>query len=204
MGSGSQSQILDRRSFEPGKVIFAEGDRGDAAYVVESGEVAIYKDVDGEVVKLGVIKQGGIFGEMAVIDGTPRMATAKAESHVILVRVPKGVFDQKLAGCDAFIRGLITIFLNNIRASHKLYNKRPRSLHDYVRMLDAYTLDIRTYVNEVNVEDFNSDTVQALEDLVRAIQRVKTVTHGHVDRRDSVVAKEDVAGVSLRAVLDKG
>ncbi|MEW5728414.1 MAG: cyclic nucleotide-binding domain-containing protein [Pseudomonadota bacterium] len=200
----SGSQILDRRSFEPGKVIFAEGDRGDAAYVVESGEVGIYKTIEDETVKLGVIKQGGIFGEMAVIDGTPRMATAKAENHVIVVRVPKAVFDQKLAGTDPFIRGLITIFLNNIRASHKLYNKRPRSLHDYVRMLDAYTLDIRTYVNEINVEDFNADTVQALEDLVRAIQRVKTVTQNHADRRNSVVGKDDIKGVNLRAILDKG
>lgn len=200
----SGSQILDRRSFEPGKVIFAEGDRGDAAYVVESGDVGIYKTIEDETVKLGVIKQGGIFGEMAVIDGTPRMATAKAENHVIVVRVPKAVFDQKLAGTDPFIRGLITIFLNNIRASHKLYNKRPRSLHDYVRMLDAYTLDIRTYVNEINVEDFNADTVQALEDLVRAIQRVKTVTQNHADRRNSVLGKDDVKGVNLRAILDKG
>ncbi len=198
------SQILDRRSFEPGKVIFAEGDRGDAAYVVESGEVAIYKDIEGETVKLGVIKQGGIFGEMAVIDGTPRMATAVADNHVIVVRVPKAVFDQKLAGTDPFIRGLITIFLNNIRASHKLYNKRPRSIHDYLRMLDAYTLDIRTYVNEVTVEDFNPDTVQALEDLIRAIQRVKTVTREHVDRRGSVIAPGDTKGVSPRTVLDKG
>ncbi|HSV28494.1 MAG TPA: cyclic nucleotide-binding domain-containing protein [Candidatus Omnitrophota bacterium] len=200
----SNPQILDRRSFENGKPIFSEGERGDAAYVVESGEVGIYKEIDGEVVKLGTIKQGGIFGEMAVIDGTPRMATALAEGHVVLVRVPKGVFDQKIAACDPFIRGLITIFLNNIRASHKLYNKRPRSLHDYIKMLDAYTLDIRTYVNEVNVEDFSADTVQALEELVAAVQKVKTVTRGHTDRRHSVLKDDDLKGVSLRAVLDKG
>lgn len=197
-------QILDRRSFGTGKTVFAEGERGDAAYVVETGEVGIYKDIDGEVVKLGTIKQGGIFGEMAVIDGTPRMATARAEAHTVLVRVPKAVFDQKIASCDPFVRGLITIFLNNIRASHKLYNKRPRSLHDYIKMLDAYALDVRTYVNEVNVEDFSADTVQALEDLVAAIQRVKDVTRGHADRRTSVVHDDDLKGVNLRALLDKG
>jgi CRP/FNR family cyclic AMP-dependent transcriptional regulator len=200
----AHTPILDRRSFESGRTIFAEGERGDAAYVVESGEVAIFKEIDGEVVRLGTIRQGGIFGEMAVIDGTPRMATAVAEGHVVVVRVPKAVFDQKLASCDPFIRGLITIFLNNIRASHKLYNKRPRSLSDYIRMLDAYTLDIRSYVNEINVEDFSPDTVAALENLVDAIQRVKTAAADHKDRRHSVVTQADLKGVNLRAVLDKG
>lgn len=196
--------ILDRRSFEAGKNIFVEGERGDAAFIVESGEVGIYKEIDGEVVRLGTIRPGGIFGEMAVIDGSPRMAAAKAEAHTVLVRIPKGVFDQKMASCDPFIRGLITIFVQNIRASHKLYNKRPRSLQDYLKMLDAYSLDIRSYVNEINMDSFSSDTMAALEDLVTAINRVKQLTKVHDDRRTSVLCDEELKGVSLRSVLDKG
>lgn len=196
--------ILDRRSFEAGRFIFNEGERGDAAYVVESGEVGIYKVIEDEIVRLGTILPGGIFGEMAVIDGSPRMAAAKAEAHTILVRVPKGVFDQKLATCDPFVRGLISIFIKNIRSSHKLYNKRPRSLQDYLKMLDAYSLDIRSYVNEINVDAFSSDTMAALEDLVAAIGRVKQLTKVQDDRRASVLTDEELKGVSLRAVLDKG
>ncbi|MGE5546905.1 MAG: cyclic nucleotide-binding domain-containing protein [Solirubrobacterales bacterium] len=204
MVSPASPQILDRRSFEAGRVIFAQGERGDAAYVVESGEVGIYREVDGEVVKLGTLSAGGIFGEMAVIDGTPRMATARAETAVVLVRVPKGVFDQKMAACDPFIRGLITIFLNNIRSSHKLYSKRPRSLADYLRILDSYSLDLRTYVNEVSVEEFSPEAVEALQALDAAIERVQAVTAGLPDRRGSVIAADEVKGVTLRALLDKG
>lgn len=200
----NKTPLLDRRCFEHGRVVFTQGDNGDAAFVVESGEVAIFKDIEGETIKLGTIKPGGIFGEMAVIDGSPRMATAIAEGHTILVRVPKAVFDQKLTGCDPFVRGLITIFLNNIRSAHTLYNKRPRSLRDHMRMLGAYSLDLTTYINSVDVADFSPEMVSALSDLEKAIHRVQEAARDLPDRRDSVIAPEDVKGVTLRAVYDKG
>ena len=200
----SKTTVLDRRSYEDGKAIFKQGDNGDAAFVVELGEVAIIKEIDGETVRLGTIKQGGIFGEMSVIDDTPRMATAIAVGHVILVRVPKAVFAQKLTGCDPFIRGLITIFLNNIRSAHKLYSKRPRSLMDHMRLLEAFSLDLTTYINTVDVSDFSPDMAGALDDLNDALSRVRSAAGPHRDRRESVVTPDDAKGISLRTILDKG
>lgn len=62
---------------QPGEVIFAEGSKGDAMYVIRSGEVAIEKG--GRV--LETVAPGGIFGEMALIDGSPRSATARAKTE---------------------------------------------------------------------------------------------------------------------------
>ena len=200
----ANTPLLDRRSYEHGKVIFQQGQPGDHAYVVEQGEVHIFKDIEGQIVKLGEIKQGGIFGEMAVIDGSPRMATAIAEGHTVVVRVPKNVFSQKLSGTDPFIRGLLTIFLNNLRSAHKLYNKRPRSLVDHLTMLDAYSLDLRTYVNSIHVDEFSDEMVHALGEMETAVARVRNVAKKIKDRRDSVIGPDDPKGVTLRAVLDKG
>ena len=61
-------------TFKSGEVIFTEGDKGDKMYVIRSGEVEIERD--GTVVEK--LSQGGIFGEMALIDGSPRAATARA------------------------------------------------------------------------------------------------------------------------------
>lgn len=205
MADKSATQILDRRSYESGKTIFAEGDRGDAAYVVESGEVGIYKEIDGQTVRLGTVKQGGIFGEMAVIDGTPRMAAAVADMHTVVVRVPKAVFDQKMTACDPFIRGLIAIFLQNIRASHKLYTKKPRSLVDYLKLIESYSLDLGGYVNSIDIDEFSPEMAEALDDLKTAIDKARRAAADHNDRRHSVIhTEEDVRGVTLRAVLDKG
>jgi CRP/FNR family cyclic AMP-dependent transcriptional regulator len=63
-------------SFQPGEVVFAEGDKGDKMYVIRSGEIEIERD--GKLVES--LSAGGIFGEMALIDGSPRAATARAKT----------------------------------------------------------------------------------------------------------------------------
>jgi CRP-like cAMP-binding protein len=63
-------------TFAPGEVIFAEGDKGEHMYVVRSGEIEIERN--GQVIE--TLSGGGIFGEMALIDGSPRSATARAKT----------------------------------------------------------------------------------------------------------------------------
>jgi len=75
---------------------------GNVAHVVQSGSVEICKIEDGDKKILGVIGRGGTFGEMALIDSEPRMASATAISLVI----PHQVFQDKLASADSFIIAL--------------------------------------------------------------------------------------------------
>jgi CRP-like cAMP-binding protein len=67
----------------PGDVIFRDGDPPDKMYVVVSGEVEIHlRDA-----VIEIVPQGGTFGEMALIDGSPRSATiiAKTDSEVAAI-----------------------------------------------------------------------------------------------------------------------
>jgi CRP/FNR family cyclic AMP-dependent transcriptional regulator len=63
--------------FQPGDAIFEEGSRGDTMFVIRSGEVIIERG--GKVME--IVPPGGIFGEMALIDGAPRSATARAKTE---------------------------------------------------------------------------------------------------------------------------
>lgn len=109
-------QVLERKIFPAGALIFREGEEGNRAYVVQSGMVEIIKNgEDGEAI-LGTIVEGGIFGEMALVDDQPRMASARAVKSTTLIAVPREVFRQKLATTDPFIRALLNIFVKNIRA----------------------------------------------------------------------------------------
>ena len=70
--------ILQRQTLQVGDRIFKEGEKGHLAYIVQSGEVEIFKVIDGVETVPGRIGQGGIFGEIALIDSQPRMADARA------------------------------------------------------------------------------------------------------------------------------
>ena len=70
--------VRQKKRFQQGDMICAEGSHGDCAYIVESGRVEIFVGTGSERVTLSILGVGEIFGEMAVIDGSPRSASAVA------------------------------------------------------------------------------------------------------------------------------
>jgi len=86
-------QMLANAGFPParyaaGDVIFAEGDKGDAMYVVRTGEVTVERG--GRVME--TLGGGDIFGEMALIDGAPRSATARAKTDCEVAPINEKTF----------------------------------------------------------------------------------------------------------------
>ena len=111
------NQILDRITFEAGKIIFEEGDDGDFAYIIESGEVEISKIVSGEWKVLALMHEHAMFGELALVDAKPRIAMARARTAVTVIRVSHSMFSKKLEEADIFLRGLLKILVENARNS---------------------------------------------------------------------------------------
>ncbi len=64
------------REYQPGEVLFREGESGEVMFVIQSGAVRITKEVGGEAKSLAVLGPGEFLGEMAILNGKPRTATA--------------------------------------------------------------------------------------------------------------------------------
>ena len=107
--------ILQRQRYGQGDQIFKEGDEGRLAYVVEEGEVEVFKTIDDQEQVLGTVGKDGIFGEMALIDNKPRMAAARASTSCTIICVTRQMFDEKVNQADPFIRGLLKILADNNR-----------------------------------------------------------------------------------------
>jgi len=104
-----------RRVYPAGTLLFAEGEPGDAAYIVESGRVSVFKTVKGVRVTLGEIGPGGIFGEMALIDDQPRMASAMAVDETACVIVAKQRLAEQLQLAPKAVQVVVGALLGNIR-----------------------------------------------------------------------------------------
>jgi CRP-like cAMP-binding protein len=84
------------RKLSPGDVLFREGDTGDMMYLIRQGKIKIVKGRGEEEKVLAVLKEGDFFGEMAIIDGSPRSATAVAVDEVGLLTIDKETFHSKI------------------------------------------------------------------------------------------------------------
>jgi CRP-like cAMP-binding protein len=94
-----------------GDVVVRQGEPGDELYVVMSGRVAILRD-DKLVTEL---ERGGVFGELALLDGEPRAATVIAKTDTELLRVRRCEFEALLDDSPALARGLIKTLLGHLR-----------------------------------------------------------------------------------------
>ena len=103
-------------TYQVGETIFAEGDAGDQAYIVESGMIEISRNVGGKKVTLGTVEKNGIFGEMALIDEAMRIATASALIETVCIPVPKIAIQAHLADADPLLRKLVNVLLSNARS----------------------------------------------------------------------------------------
>jgi len=113
--------IANRRTYGPGDIILREGDSGDSFYLIEKGSFEIYKKgPNGQKIVIGKIPAGGIFGEMAVIDDKPRMASAAAIEPTVCRVIPRALLEKKIASSDKLVQAIIKIFIQNIRTITEL------------------------------------------------------------------------------------
>jgi CRP/FNR family transcriptional regulator, cyclic AMP receptor protein len=103
------------REFRTGDVIFREGDVAPELFIVQSGDVEIRL---GNRV-LETLGQYGIFGEMALIDGAPRSATAVAATDVKLVAVGEKQFLFLISNTPHFALNVMRIMARRLRATNK-------------------------------------------------------------------------------------
>jgi CRP-like cAMP-binding protein len=76
------------RQFEPGEVVFREGDASDTCYVVHGGHArAIHEHGDGRTITLATFGPGDIFGELAMFEDELRSATVEAIEPTSVVAV---------------------------------------------------------------------------------------------------------------------
>ncbi|XP_026981325.1 cAMP-dependent protein kinase type I-beta regulatory subunit isoform X1 [Sagmatias obliquidens] len=93
-----------------GETVIQQGDEGDNFYVIDQGEVDVY--VSGEWVTS--ISEGGSFGELALIYGTPRAATVKAKTDLKLWGIDRDSYRRILMGSTLRKRRMYEEFLSKV------------------------------------------------------------------------------------------
>jgi len=93
-------QLMDMAepiSLHAGEILIKQGELGDTAYVVISGEFEIQKQTGQSLIKIDVRNPGDVVGEMALLSSSPRNATVIAKTDCEALRIPKEAFEKLLS-----------------------------------------------------------------------------------------------------------
>lgn len=99
------------QTFAAGETIFETGQIGDFMYVILEGEV----EIRGDSAPLAILSAGEIFGEMALIDNSPRCATARAFSECRVVPVDQYNFTYYVQHSPFFAIQVMSVMANRLR-----------------------------------------------------------------------------------------
>jgi CRP/FNR family transcriptional regulator len=130
---------IPTRTFNPGDVIFSEGDdpKGEA-FMVHIGKVEIKKLVAGEQRLLATVGKGNLLGELGLFRDAPRSATAVAAEAVTLLVIPANRLDHMVRSNPALAVALIKDLANRmLRAEDVARDAEKRALDAEKRASDA-------------------------------------------------------------------
>lgn len=109
--------------FQPGEIIFREGEDSDFAYIVQSGTVDIFKRYPKGTVLLAQLGQGEMFGEMGIVSDAPRSASAAANSVVTVTQVGRDHVVPMLAQVSPELKLVIQTMMERLRETNQKVSK---------------------------------------------------------------------------------
>ena len=165
---------MDIRELGIGETLFQEGDGADTAYIVEAGELEISTQADGHKVVICSLVDGDIVGEMGIIDGAPRTATATALKQTRLICITQNQLTDRISQADDILKLLVEVLLERYRSGLSKMKGDQRNEPEFVA---------REYVHHgINKMRLEADLKQALEadELKVFYQPIADLRTGHI------------------------
>ena len=155
---GSSIQMFDlpafkrfQKTYENGQVIITEFERGETFYLIQNGTVQLTKCINETSKNLDILKPGEFFGEMAILDNTPRSATCVARGHVECLEFNKANFEMLITGNPQLALILLKIFCKRI------YDQKRRLRILVISDPQARIADVFCMFDEMNPESSRAD-----------------------------------------------
>ncbi|MBL7177724.1 MAG: cyclic nucleotide-binding domain-containing protein, partial [Desulfobacteraceae bacterium] len=106
---------MKKRKYNAGDIILKEGDPSDVVYEIVSGDVEVFKEHDGQIIILGVMKTGEFLGEMGIVGDEPRSASARAKNQVSTIIYEEEEFFRLISRDSTSVERLILRLCERVR-----------------------------------------------------------------------------------------
>ena len=146
----------------PGDFVFREGEFGQTAFMIDSGEVEIIKFTGDKNTVLAELSKGALFGEMAIIESSPRSASARAKTECVLTEITEDRLKKYLSSSPNVALDMMRRLAGfarsaNERLTRDAFEEAPSSVgetEERAQTRNSGDLDIET---KRTLREFNDD-----------------------------------------------
>src|SRR6185295_16688552 len=138
--------VLDRGSVEdygPGAIVFRQGDQGEKLYIVKTGvlEILAAPSDSADPIPVAYLGKGEVLGELALLTGSPRSATARSPERAELFTLEKAVFLDLMKSLPPFSRNLCLVLAKRLEATTlKVPRASSKQLQGNLKFFDLATV----------------------------------------------------------------
>ncbi|MBL8905479.1 MAG: Crp/Fnr family transcriptional regulator [Rhizobiales bacterium] len=120
----------DRIKFDAGKELFKQGDAGDAAYVVLSGNADVLVKTEAGEIKVATVNPSELVGDIAILCDVPRTATVRAATPLLTLRIKKENFLKLLSDFPEMTVEIMRVLATRLsRTTAELSDARSQLAH---------------------------------------------------------------------------
>lgn len=171
MDSSSQDNaVLERMNVPKGTMIVREGEKGNTAYLIQSGLVQITVSKKGKDVALAEMGPGQIFGEMALINETKRSATVKAVMDTNLIVITRQMIDDKLRKSDPTIRALLPMLMRRLEQTNKALLNKEDNLTNLLRAANTIYENIQMSLPPTKKKTLENQVKPKFDEFLMAVK----------------------------------
>jgi CRP-like cAMP-binding protein len=130
------------QQYGPGQVVFSQGQEGDRLYIIKSGalEVLASPNDAAEPIPVAYLGPGEVLGELALLTGSPRSASARVPEQAELFTVDKPVFLDLMKTLPAFARNLCLVLAKRLEATTLKVPRGSKQLQGNLHFFDLATV----------------------------------------------------------------
>jgi CRP/FNR family transcriptional regulator, cyclic AMP receptor protein len=120
-----EEQLFNKfgRLFPAGTILFEEGQACTGMFIIQKGQVRLYKKVGKEEVTIDVLKEGDFFGEMACLIGQPRSINAVVEGESQILVVQPEVLDSLFRGTSGIGLKVVANLAARLKKAYEIIEK---------------------------------------------------------------------------------
>lgn len=129
-------------TFKAGEFLFKENDAGYHFFIIQDGQVEIFKTLDnGDNIQLAIAGAGTSLGEFAMIDRRPRSASAKALSQVTAARVSEEAYNELLSELPEWAVSVMRALVERLRQANEIVRRAATTMPSVMHKLDLAEFD---------------------------------------------------------------